>query len=127
MSDKDRFLGDGTAGLIILILAAHIAGDLFLRVDAWFGIWRTMPGYLIHALIWTISISIVLAVYELFAVQKFLFLFLTHYIIDTNKLYMFNDRFIGGNIIDQALHMISILLVLFLPSIIMLIRKKAQP
>ncbi len=125
MSNIDRFLG-GTTGLIIMILAAHIAGDLFLRVDAWFDIYGTTLGYLVHVLIWTSLISLSLAVYKLFTFPKFLFLFLTHYIIDSNKLYLFVFGRSEGNIIDQTLHIISIILVLIWPGIIMLVRKKAH-
>jgi hypothetical protein len=126
MNDKKSFFR-GTVGFVAAILAAHIAGDLFLRIDSWFDLWRTTLGYLIHVFIWASIISIVLAVYKLFSVQKFLFLFLTHYIIDTNKLYLFNYGRIEGYVIDQTLHMISIIVVLIWPGIIMLSRKKTHP
>ena len=115
------------AGLIAALLAAHIIGDLFFRVDAWIGIWGTVPGYLIHVLIWAGLISMVLAVYKRFTVSAFIFLFLAHYIIDTNKSYLFAFGRTEGYFIDQILHMISIVLVLIWPGIIMLIRKKAHP
>jgi hypothetical protein len=117
----------GIAGLIAALLVAHIIGDLFLRVDAWFGIWRTTLGYLVHVLIWASLISIVLAVFKRFTVPTFIFLFLTHYIIDTSKLNFFTFGRFNYNIIDQILHMISIILVLVWPGMIKLIQKKAHP
>jgi membrane-associated protease RseP (regulator of RpoE activity) len=123
MNDKKGFFS-GTVGFVAAILAAHIAGDVFLRIDSWFDLWRTTTGYLIHVLIWAGLISIVLAVYKLFTIPKFLFLLLTHYIIDTNKLYLFTYGRIAGYVLDQSLHLISIILVLIWPGVIMLVRKK---
>lgn len=126
MSGKDNYF-IGMTGLIAALLAAHIIGDLFLRLDAWLGIWGTIPGYLIHVLIWAGLISIVLAVYKQFTFPKFIFLYLTHFIIDSNKLHLFAFGRTEGYVIDQILHMISIILVLIWPGIIMLLRKKAHP
>lgn len=126
MNDKDGIFRV-TVGFVAAILAAHIIGDLFLRVDEWLGIWRTTLGYLVHVFIWTSSVSVVLAVYKCFSVQKFIFLFLAHYIIDINKLYLFTFGRIEGYVIDQTLHMISIILVLVWPGVILYLRKKVHP
>jgi len=123
MSDKGSFFS-GTVGLIAALLAAHIIGDLFLRVDAWFDIYGTTLGYLVHVFIWTSLITIVLAIYKRFTIPKFIFLFAVHYIIDINKQLFFKYGSIENIITDQALHMISIILVLIWPGVIMLIRKK---
>lgn len=123
MSDKGSFFS-GTVGLIAALLAAHIIGDLFLRVDAWFDIYGTTLGYLVHVFIWTSLITIVLAIYKRFTIPKFIFLFTVHYIIDINKQLFFKYGSIENIITDQALHMISIILVLIWPGVIMLIRKK---
>jgi hypothetical protein len=117
----------GMTGLIAAILAAHILGDLFLRADAWFGIYGTILGYLVHVFIWTSLITMVLAIYKRFTVPKFIFLFTAHYIIDVNKLLFFEYGSIENIITDQALHMISIILVLLWPCIITLIRVKTNP
>lgn len=95
------------------LLVAHITGDMFFRVDDWLGIHRTSLGYLVHVLTWASLISMVLAVYKRFTFQKFIFLFATHYIVDINKLQLLSFGWVEGYVIDQILHMISIMLVLF--------------
>jgi hypothetical protein len=125
MNDKVGFFG-GTAGLFAAILTAHIIGDLFFRVDAWFDIYKTTLGYLVHVFTWTSLISLVLAIYKRFTVPKFIFLFTAHYIIDINKLLFFKYGSIENIITDQTLHMISIILVLIWPGVIMRIRKKVH-
>ena len=101
----------GMAGLVTAILVAHTAGDLLFRVHEWLRINQTLFGYLLHVLIWAGSISIVLAVYKRFTVSKFIFLAVTHFIIDFNKVYLIAFGRNEGYIIDQILHLITIILV----------------
>jgi len=114
--------------LVAVIIALHLIGDLFYRADILLHIHRTTLGYLLHALEWAILICIPLVVYKRFTVQKFLFLFLTHYFIDTNKMQLFAPRSWEYYIIDQILHMLSIFLVFYLKrDLIVFNRKKTHP
>jgi hypothetical protein len=114
--------------LVAVILALHLIGDFFYRVDFQLHIYRTTLGYLLHALEWAFLICIPLVVYKRFTVQKFLFLFLTHYFIDTNKMFLFAIGRWEGYIIDQILHLGSIFFVFYLRrDLIVFNRKKAHP
>lgn len=98
--------------ILIVVLTAHLLGDLFLRVDAWMGVHRTIPGYLAHSLTWASIISIALVYYQPFSIRSFLFLFGTHFIIDVSKYDLLEYGRLATYLFDQSLHLLSIIIVL---------------
>lgn len=95
---------------ISVFLFAHIAGDYFLRFHVRLRLPSEMWAYFMHCFIWAGIISIFLAFYNRFSIGKFIFLFLSHLLIDTSKHNYFPPSFLV-NVFDQFLHLVTIFLV----------------
>ena len=94
------------------LLGAHFAGDLFFRLHERLNLGSTLLGYILHAMIWATLICAILAVVKRLTAGVFLFLFMSHLIIDISKHSFFPSSTLV-NIFDQLLHFATIILAFY--------------
>lgn len=102
----------------ILLIAGHIFADYYLQLSK-LGAYKrkNLLALIAHALIWAFVLSLILMFNNLFAPEKFCFLFITHFFIDWLKIRYFKaslHKINLVNVMDQLLHLGTILVVLFL-------------
>lgn len=103
--------------ILFLLLLGHLFADYYLqttRIGAYKR--KNLAGLAVHALTWTLVVSVILVMAGLFSPWKFYFLFLTHFFIDLAKIRLFQPRlgkFHPVNVMDQFLHLSTILATVF--------------
>jgi len=103
--------------VLILLMAGHIFADFILQLTRLAAYKRKkVTALATHALSWALVISLALFFTGFFSIWKLFFLFATHFIIDFLKIRLFASslsKLHPVNIIDQILHITTILVVLF--------------
>jgi len=107
--------------LLIFLFGAHLIGDVMARPPI---INRCKAKsnlvMIFHCYLWAITVSIPLFVFNIFTIEKFIFLFIGHFVIDKLKAFVDPDHdwMVGDNVntnkyifIDQGLHFIQLLIV----------------
>ncbi|SFR18038.1 DUF3307 domain-containing protein [Desulfoscipio geothermicus] len=99
---------------LLTILTGHVLTDYLLQ-RKYLGKYkkRSIKGLVLHTLSWTLSISPGLIILKNFNICIFIFLLLSHFMIDwcKNKLFPLRHGLCTPvNIIDQFLHLVSIAL-----------------
>jgi len=99
-----------------LIMLWHLLYDFHWQGD-FIGIYKAKYNFLlgVHSLTWTLGLIGILSFFGLATWGKFFFLFATHYLIDMWKCrYSTEHERLTYNLwIDQALHIITMLAVMF--------------
>jgi len=100
---------------ILVTLGGHIFTEYTLQKTQ-LGIYKKkkLLGLLIHAALWSLAMSPSLALLNLFAQWKVLFLFGTHAMIDLLKMRLTNSKLKTWHpvsLIDQLLHLLTVIFV----------------
>ncbi|GBF33592.1 hypothetical protein DCCM_2698 [Desulfocucumis palustris] len=99
------------------LLVGHITGDFFLQI---YKLWRLkrQSGYylLLHVWLYTVSLTVTLYFIDLFAWWKPVVLFISHFIADYLKCYVFSFRTsrdkLLGYALDQIVHVAVLVMLL---------------
>ena len=106
--------------LLIFLLFSHFLADVFIRNNLINKHKDNIYILLFHCFLWACSVSVVLEIYSLWMLEKFLFLFVGHVIIDFIKCRMDTNKnwekdgkpdISRFKIVDQIAHLIQILIV----------------
>lgn len=109
--------------IYILLFIAHIVGDVLLQkgiVSKGKNLSKLKRQNLIymvlHVLLYSLSVSAILVYLQLFTMVKFIIIFISHYIIDYLKCYVFackanSPQMLMCNIVDQLSHFIFLVII----------------
>lgn len=98
------------------ILFVHLVYDFHWQGE-YIGTYKAKYFFIlfVHALTWALFIGFSLKLFALYTLWKFLFLFITHLLIDLWKVTFNNERhYIRYLLIDQGLHLITLIAVFLL-------------
>ena len=110
--------------IFIFLLFAHFIGDVFLRtkfIDKYKS--KSISVMSFHCFMWSVCVSIPLEIYGLWAIEKFVFLFCFHFVIDFIKAALdshpewdcgYRPDISRYKIVDQILHVIQLGVVLWI-------------
>jgi hypothetical protein len=105
---------DNTLLLFGALMLVHLLYDFHWQGD-FIGVLKSDYDFLlhVHCLTWTLCISAVLYYFGVFAIGKFLFLYITHFIIDYWKcrLCPVEAKLGWGLWLDQSLHLFTLIVV----------------
>jgi hypothetical protein len=98
-----------------LLVLAHLLYDFHWQ-GAFIAEYKAKYKFIlfVHALTWTLCISLVLYIFGLLDCWKFIFLFLTHYYTDGWKCqHPSTPEYFWTLYVDQAIHLVSLIIVMF--------------